>query len=149
MLDVPCPGHNFTIPVNPDGDRKACRICGMFELSEMLTSGFDIVAIAKEMYPVTQSIDRLLGIVCESELAGDHNREWRENVSSRCGILLLSRDGDEEHLPLRYCACLPCQQDRAKFRECLQPLLTPFESEMLDVCDRIEPVIRVVSRKVV
>ena len=142
MLDAPCPGHNFTIPVNPDKDSKACRICGMFELVEGLNSRFDIVAIAKEIYPVTQSVDRLLGVICESELAGDEYRLWRENVSSRCGILSLPRNGDEEHLSLRHCECLPCEQDRAKFRGKLQPFLTPFESEILDVCDRMEPAIR-------
>ena len=123
-------------------DIKTCRICGASELAESFTNGFDIIGIAGEIYPVTQKIDKLLNAVGQTELARHEHKSWREAVSSRCGVLQFPRNGDEEHLPLRYCECPPCRQDRTTFRESLQPLLTPFESDVLDVCDRMEPVIR-------
>ena len=42
---------------------------------------------------------------------------------------------------LRTCACDYCTQDRLAFRAALQPLLTREESELLDICDRLEPLI--------
>ena len=142
MLDAPCPGHNFTIPINPNGYSKACRICGAFEPLRNRSSRFAIVAIAEEIYPVTQYVDRLLAVVLESVLANDQYSAWRENVSSRCGILVLPRNGEEKHPPLRYCDCFPCRHDRAELWENLQPHLTSLESAILSACDRIEPAIR-------
>lgn len=139
MLDIPCPGHNFTIPA---GDSKVCRMCGAFESRIEDNPGLSILAIGQEIYPVTQWIETLLEAIGECELTRDEYGDWRENVSSRCGILTLPRVGEEGHLPVRFCQCLPCQRDRAIFREKLQPCLTSFESEILDACDRIEPAIR-------
>ena len=139
MLDIPCPGHNFTIPA---GDSKVCRMCGAFESRIEHNPGHSIYAIGQEIYPVTQWIKTLLEAVGKCELTRDEYGDWRENVGSRCGVLSLPRVGEEGHLPVRFCQCLPCQLDRATFREKLQPSLTSFESEILDACNRSEPAIR-------
>ena len=40
---------------------------------------------------------------------------------------------------LRNCGCGYCTQDRRTFRDALDPLLTREESDILDICDRLEP----------
>ena len=47
----------------------------------------------------------------------------------------------EDHI-LRNCSCHFCQSDRRTFREHLDQTLTPEEVTILDICDRIEPLIR-------
>ena len=129
-----CPGHDFRIPAGES--TRVCRICERFEHEDELSSNFYIAAIGKEIYPVSQLIDSVLNKVVSLELGQDDWQGWREKCCYRGSIMVMGGN----HV-LRNCGCHFCQSDRRIFRENLDQSLTPVEATVLDICDRMEPLI--------
>ena len=130
-----CPEHDFRIPAGETA--RVCRICDRFEHDDEFTSNFHIAAIGREIYPVSQLIDSIYDEVVSLELGQDDWKGWRERCCYRGSILVLG----DSHV-LRNCMCYLCQSDRVTFREHLDRSLTPEEAAILDICDRMEPLIR-------
>ena len=130
-----CPGHDFRIPAGESA--RVCRICERFEHEEEFSSNFHIAAIGREIYPVSQLIDSVRDKVVSLELGQDDWKNWREKCCYRGSVRVIGDD----HV-LRNCICHFCQSDRKTFREHLDQSLSPEEAVILDICDRMEPLIR-------
>ena len=135
MDEFECPGHDFRIPAGENA--RVCRVCERFEQEDELSSNFYIAAIGKEIYPVSQLIDSIRDKVVGLDLGQHDWRGWREKCCYRGSIMVMGGD----HV-LRNCGCHFCQADRRTFREHLDQSLTLKEATILDICDRIEPLIR-------
>ena len=131
MEEFECPRHDFSIPA---GDGAVCRTCERFENAGVVSQGYHIALIGKEICPVSQLINSVLRKVVSLDLANDEWKGWREKCMHRAGIL-----GKDHHI--RNCPCMFCESDRKTFREHLEPSLTSTESYVLDICDLIEPLI--------
>ena len=132
LEEFTCPKHDFAIPMF-GGTYKICRICEASDFDE----AFDELgrpSLIKELCPASQTVTSIFEKITASEFFGESHRETRRKayLRNRQGLAMGSHD-------LRSCGCDYCTQDRRAFRAAIQPALTGQESEILDICDRLEP----------
>ena len=130
-----CPKHDFAITMF-GGSSKICRICETSEFQDREGDELGTYSLIAEICPVSQTVIPILQKITTSEFVGESHRDTRRRAyhRNRQGFRMGSHD-------LRDCGCDYCTQDRMAFRVAIQPLLTRAESELLDVCDRLEPYI--------
>ena len=135
LEEFTCPGHDFAITMQ-GGDARICRICETSEFDQERADGIGTFELIAEMCPTSQTVAAIFEKITNSEFVGESHLETRRRAHRR------------EHQPfwegshdLRNCGCAYCTQDRRTFRDALDPLLTKEESEILDISDRLEPLI--------
>ena len=133
LEEFSCPKHDFAIPMQ-GGESRICRICEVSEWDQERADGDGTWLLVAEICPASQTVAPILEKIANSELLGESHLETRRRAYRR------------ERQPfwqgshnLRNCVCSYCTQDRQTLREALDPLLTREESEILDICDRLEP----------
>ncbi len=133
LEEFTCPKHDFAITML-GGESRICRICETSELEEGMIDELGTLSLIGEICPASQTVIPIFQKIMASEFVGESHRETRLKAyhRSRQGFGMDSHD-------LRNCGCDYCTQDRRAFRAAIQPLLTREESELLDVCDRLEP----------
>ena len=134
MEEFECPGHNYVIPVG-GGATRLCRICERWEDEEELLDDFGIPKLIADICPASQSIPTIFDKITSSGIGGESHRAWWRRMHNRTFLA----SGDHN---MRNCECRFCTQDRAEFREKIQPSLSQDESDILDLCNRIEPKLR-------
>ena len=139
LEEFECPGHNYVIPVSGSTTRL-CRICERWEDEEERLDDFGIPMIIADIYPASQAIPTIFNKIASSGLTGESYRAWWRRIHNRTFLA----SGDHN---LRNCECRFCTQDRAMFRETIQPWLSQEESDILDLCDRAEPKLREILQK--
>ena len=135
LEEFSCPGHDFAITMF-GGHSKICRICEVSESQEKEIDELGTYSLIAEMCPVSQTVTPIFEKIVTSEFVGDAGRETRHRAFLRNH----QGPGMGSHY-LRNCGCDYCHRDRMAFRSAIQPLLTREESELLDICDRLEPLI--------
>ena len=128
-----CPGHDFAIPI-PGGAIRICRICEIAELDETTFEQPVILLLTAEICPISQTVLPILDKITSSEFAADSYRGMRQRADRRS----TQGFGSGSHC-LRNCNCDYCARDRRAFRSAIEPMLTREESQLLDICDRLEP----------
>ena len=130
LEEFSCPGHDFAII---GGGPGICRICEASEFDEAFDE-LGTPSLIKELCPASQTVTSIFEKITASEFFGESYRETRRKayLRNRQGVGMGSHD-------LRSCGCDYCTQDRRAFRATIQPALTGQESEILDICDRLEP----------
>ena len=128
-----CPGHDFAITMQ-GGDSKICRICEVSEFDDRMVDERGIWVLIAELCPASQTVTPIFEKVTRSEFVGETFSKLRRGAYRRQDGAPWATSHD-----LRNCACHYCTQDRAAFREAIGPLLTGEEAELLDACDRLEP----------
>ena len=136
LEEFTCPKHDFAITMFGGGSR-ICRICETSEFQERESDELGTYSLIAEICPVSQTVIPIFEKITASEFVGESHRETRRKAYHR------NRQGFGSH-ELRNCGCDYCTRDRVAFRAAIQPLLTSKESELLDVCDRLEPQITTV-----
>ena len=131
LEEFTCPKHDFAITM-PGGATRICRICEASEFDERESDEKGTYYLIAELCPVSQMVGPIFEKITASEFTGESHRSTRRRASHR------TRQGFGSH-KLRDCGCDYCTQDRKAFRAAIQPLLTMEESELLDVCDRLQP----------
>ena len=129
-----CPGHDFAITMQ-GGNSKICRICEVSEFEDQMVDERGISLLIAALCPASQTVTPIFEKITRSEFVGESHSELRRRAYRR-------QDGSPwatSH-DLRSCPCQYCTQDRAAFREVINSLLTKQEIELLDTCDRLEPV---------
>ena len=134
LEEFTCPGHDFRIPMQGN-EEKLCRICERSEQEGEFYDSHGIFLIAKEICPISQYVESILIKIANSELVEESHKEWRSKIYHRSIGVGLNHD-------IRNCECRFCFQDRQTFRNALQESLTRRESDILDICNRLEPRIR-------
>ena len=132
LEEFACPEHDFAIPMF-GGMCRICRICEASEVDERFDE-LGTPSLIKELCPASQTVTSIFEKITASEFFGESHRETRRKayLRNRQGLAMGSHD-------LRSCGCDYCTQDRRAFRAAIQPALTGQESEILDICDRLEP----------
>ena len=135
LEEFTCPIHDFAITMQ-GGESRICRICEISEFGQERADGDGTFELIAEMCPTSQTVAAIFEKITNSEFVGESHLETRRRTHRR------------EHQPfwegshdLRNCGCAYCTQDRRTFRDALAPLLTKEESEILDISDRLEPLI--------
>ena len=131
LEEFTCPRHDFAITMS-SGNAKICRICETSEFEERTFDDFGTPFLISEICPASQTVTSILEKALRSQFVEETHRE------NRYRTYLRSHFGRGSH-DLRSCGCEYCTQNRRTFRQAIQPLLTREESEVLDVCDRLEP----------
>lgn len=126
-----CPGHDFAITML-GGHSKICRICETGEHQERWLSEQGTYYLMAEMCSVSQTVIPIYENILKSKFAEESHLPTRRKAYFR------DRRGFGSH-ELRRCSCDYCSRDRIAFRAAIEPLLTQEESQILDVCDRLEP----------
>ena len=134
MEEFECPGHNYVIPVG-GGETRLCRICERSEDEDERLDDFGIPKLIADICPASQSIPTIFDKITSSGLTGESHQGWWRRMHNRTFLA----SGNHN---LRNCECRFCTQDRAAFRGKIQPWLSQEESDILDLCDRIEPKLR-------
>ena len=128
-----CPGHDFAITMF-GGNSKICRICETSQLQEKMIDEIGISELISELYPVSRTVTPILSKIWASDFVRDRYRETRHKACNRS-----HRPFWEGTHDLRNCGCYYCTRDRQTFRKAIEPLLTREESELLDICNRLDP----------
>ena len=128
-----CPGHDFAITMF-GGSSKICRICETSEYQEKVIDEIGISQLISELCPVSQTVTPILSKIWASEFVRDSHRETRSRAYKRS-----QRPFWEGSHDLRNCECDYCTRDRQTFRKAVEPLLTRDESELIDICNRLDP----------
>ena len=133
LEEFTCPKHDFAITMF-GGEHRICRICETSELQERESDDLGTYSLIAEICPVSQTIIPLFQKITASEFVGESHGETRRRAyhRNRQGFGMGSHD-------LRTCGCDYCSQDRTAFRAAIQPLLTREQSDILDICNRLEP----------
>ena len=139
MEEFECPEHNYVIPVS-GGATRLCRICERSEAEDERLDDFGIPKLIADICPASQSIPAILDKITSSGLTGESHQGWWRRIHNRTFLA----SGDHN---LRNCECRFCTQDRATFRENIRPWLSQEESDILEFCDRIEPMLRDILQK--
>ena len=133
LQEFTCPQHDFAITMF-GGHSRVCRICETSEFDERMIDELGTYSLIAEICPVSQMVTPIFEKITTSEFVGESHRETRSRAYRR------SRQGSgRDSHDLRNCECDYCTQDRMALRAAIQPLLTRDESELLDICDRLEP----------
>ena len=135
LEEFSCPGHDFAITMF-GGHSKICRICEVSESQEKEIDEQGAYSLIAEMCPVSQTVMPIFEKIVASEFVGETHREPRNRAYQRSWLGF----GIGSHY-IRNCSCDYCARDRMAFRSAVQPHLTREESELLDICDRLEPLI--------
>ena len=133
LEEFTCPNHYFAITMF-GGTSRICRICETSEFEERTIDEFGTPSIIGEICPTSQTVVPILETIIASEYLKDSHRNSRRRAYNR------SQRGygmDSHHL--RTYGCDSCTEDRRTFRTAIQPLLTREESQLLDICERLEP----------
>ena len=132
LEEFTCPNHDFSVTML-GGNSRICRICETSEFQEKMIDESGTYLLIAEICPVSQTVMPLLEKIMTSEFVSESHREMRRRAYHR------SRHGPglDSHY-LRNCGCDYCAQDRITFRDSVGPSLTREESQILDVCDRLE-----------
>lgn len=133
LEEFACPNHDFAITML-GGESRICRICETSEYEEKLIHEIGTHSIIGEICPASRSADSIFEKIESSEYLQESHRDTRRKAYNRS----CRGHGMDAH-DLRRCACEYCIEDRKNFRAAIQPLLTRTESQLLDVCDRLEP----------
>ena len=133
LEEFSCPRHDFAITMQ-GGESRICRICEVSEFDEERANGRGTWMLVAEICPTSQTVTPILEKIANSEFFGESHLETRRRAYRRESQPF--REGSHN---LRNCGCDYCNQDRRTFRDVLDPLLTREESEILDICDRLEP----------
>ncbi len=133
LEEFTCPGHDFAITMQ-GGDSRICRICEISEFDQERADGDGTWLLVAEICPASQTVDPILEKIGKSEFLGESHLETRQRAYRR-----ERQSFWEGSHNLRNCGCPYCTQDRRTFREAVDPLLTREESDILDICDRMEP----------
>ena len=133
LEEFTCPEHDFAITMFGVTSR-ICRICETSEFEEGMIDEDGLYSLVAELCPVSQTVTSIFQKIMESEFVGKSHQHMRRRAYHRSerGFGMGSHD-------LKKCSCDYCTRDRATFRAAVQPLLTRTESDLLDVCDRLEP----------
>ena len=131
LEEFTCPRHDFAITMF-NGNAKICRICEISEFEEGTFDDFGTPFLISEICPASQRVTSILEKALRSQFVEETQRE------NRYKAYLRSHFGGGSH-DLRSHGCEYCTQTRRAFRQAIQPLLTREESDVLDVCDRLEP----------
>ena len=131
LEEFTCPRHDFAVTMFGGGSR-ICRICETSEFQARESVELGTYSTIAELCPVSQTVIPIFEKITDSEFVGESHRETRRRAYHR------NRQGFGSH-ELKNCRCDYCSRDRVAFRAAIQPLLTSGESELLDVCDRLEP----------
>ncbi len=133
LEEFTCPEHDFAIPMF-GGISKICRICEVSELDEKTMDEIGARLLIVEICPASQTTDPIFEKIVRSEFVAESNRAMRRTAYRRS----IHGYGVDSHF-LRSCRCDYCARDRIVFRGAVQPLLTSEESDLLDICDRLQP----------
>ena len=128
-----CPGHDFAITMF-GGDSKICRICETSELLDMMIDDIGVSELISELCPVSRRVTPILSKIWASDFVRDSHREIRRKAYHRS-----HRPFWEGSHELRQCPCDYCDKDRQTFNEAIESLLTKEESELLYICNRLDP----------
>lgn len=133
LEEFACPQHDFAITMF-GGETRVCRICEVSELEEQTLDEFGTPSLIAEICPVSQTVLPILEKIVASGFVEESHRETRQRAyhRSRQGFGIGFHD-------LRTCACNYCARDRTTLRAAIQTQLTREESEVLDICDRLQP----------
>ena len=133
LEEFSCPQHDFAITML-GGASRICRICETSEFEEETFDELGTASLIGETWPASQTVPPIFEKMMASGFAGEGHRETRRKAyyRSRQGVGMGSHD-------LRTCDCDYCTRDRTVFRAAIQPQLTRKDSELLDICDRLEP----------
>ena len=123
LVEFTCPKHDFAITMF-GGASKICRICEISECEEREGDGRGIFSLIAEICPVSQTVIPVFDKIMTSEFAGESHRQTRRKAYHR------TRQGPEMG-----------PHDRKAFRDAIQTLMTREDSELLDICDRLERLI--------
>ena len=118
------------------GESRICRICEISEFDQETADGHGTWLLVAEICPTSQTVTPILENIANSEFFGESHLETRRRAYRRERQAFWEGSHD-----LRNCRCAYCTQDRRTFRDALDPLLTKEESEILDISDRLEPLI--------
>ena len=133
LEEFTCPKHDFAITMQ-GGESRICRICEISEFDQERADGDGTWLLVAKICPASQTVDPILEKIGNSEFLGESHLETRRRAYRReCQSFW------EGAHNLRNCGCVYCTQDRRTFREAVDPLLTREESDILDICDRMEP----------
>ena len=133
LEEFTCPNHDFAITMR-GGESRICRICEISEFDQERADGDGTWLLVAKICPASQTVDPILEKSGNSEFLGESHLETRRRAYRReCQSFW---EGSHN---LRNCGCVYCTQDRRTFREAVDPLLTREESDILDICDRMEP----------
>ena len=135
LEEFSCPRHDFAITMQ-GGESRICRICEISEFDQETADGDGTWLIIAEICPASQTVTPIFDKIANSEFVGDSRLETRRRAYRRESQPFWQGSHD-----LRNCRCAYCTQDRRTFRDALDPLLTKEESEILDISDRLEPLI--------
>ena len=133
LEEFSCPRHDFAITMQ-GGESRICRICEISEWDEERADGDGTWLIIAEFCPASQTVTPIFDKIANSEFVGDSRLETRRRAYRR-----ESQPFWQGSHNLRNCRCPYCTQDRRTLRKAVQPLLTREESEILDICDLLEP----------
>ena len=135
LEEFTCPGHDFAIPMS-GGVSRICRMCETSEFQEAMIDEQGTLSLIEELCPVARTVPPILEKIAASEFVEESHRETRRRIYRRNsqGFGMGSHE-------LRTCECTYCTQDRLALRGSIQPLLTAEESNILDICGRLEPLI--------
>ena len=132
LMEFTCPGHDFQIPMQGNGE-KICRICEASSSEGNFYGDSEPFLLAQKICPGFQCIEPIFEKLVQSEFLTEQHSKFREKASTR-SIRISGPLHD-----IRTCECRFCQQDRATFRQILEPHLTGLESNILDACDDFLP----------
>ena len=133
LEEFTCPGHDFALTMQ-GGDCRICRICEVSQWDEERAVGMGTFQLVADFCPASQTVVPIFEKIMRSEFVREGHLETRRRAYRRESQPFWI--GDHE---LRNCRCPHCTQDRRTFRNTLDPLLTREESELLDICDRLQP----------
>ena len=136
LQEFTCPSHDFAIPTQSDLSQTA-RICRICEVSQLILQIFNdpgTYQLIASLCPASQTVAPILEKIGRSKFVDDSYRDIRSKTYSRQYSSTVFGDHN-----LRNCSCDYCTQDRKHFRAAVEPILTPEESAILDICDRMEP----------
>ena len=135
LEEFECPGHDFAITMW-GGDSRICRVCETSEFQEEMALGLGTWELIQEICPASRTVSPIIEKIGQSEFLKESHESTRRKAyyRNRRGF------GMGGHC-IRDCTCRFCTQDRKTFREAIQPTLSPRESELLDLCDRTQPLI--------
>ena len=133
LEEFTCPKHHFAITMQ-GGESRICRICEISEFDQERAEGHGTWLLVAEICPASQTVTPIFDKIASSEFLGESHLEIRQRAYRR-----ESQPFWQGSHNLRNCGCGYCTQDRRTFRDALDPLLTREESDILDICDRLEP----------
>ena len=133
LEEFTCPKHHFAITMQ-GGESRICRICEISEFDQERADGHGAWLLVAKICPASQTVVPILEKIGNSEFLGESHLETRRRAYRR-----ERQSFWEGSHNLRNCGCVYCTQDRRTFREAVDHLLTREESEVLDICDRMEP----------